>query len=68
MHKKLRQFVFYNNRTPKLVNRRVTIRGRDPVNSVNMNFIQIDANIANSFSRFLIDYSQQSIEFHRLKS
>ena len=29
-----------------------------------MNFIQIDAKIDNSFSRFLIGYLQQSINFH----
>ena len=36
--------------------------------AINLNFIQVDANIVNSFSRFLNGYLQQSIEFHLLRS
>ena len=35
--------------------------------AINMNFIQIDASIANSLSRLLIGYLQQSVKSHGLK-
>ena len=51
-----------------MVNCQVKMRGKDAVNTINMNFIQIDAQIVNSFSRFLMGHLEQSIKFHRLKS
>ena len=42
------------NKTPKMVNFLVKMRAKDTLNS--LEFIQIEANIVNSFSRFLIGY------------
>ena len=50
-----------------MVNCQVEMRGKDAVNSCK-HFIQIDMNIVNSFSHFLIGYLQQSIKFRWLKS
>lgn len=61
------QFVFYTNKNIKMVNCQVKMRGKDAVNSCK-HFCQIDMNIVNSFSHFLMGYLQRSIKFHWLKS
>ena len=55
-HKKLTSICFYNNKTTKW-----SKNGQ-------VNLIQNDVNIVNTFSRFLIGYFKKSIKSHWLKS